>query len=50
LAIDQIDRPNIDGYLKSRKLKSKEEFGQYILGFKAELESGCLKRRINVDK
>jgi hypothetical protein len=31
-------------------LKSKEEFKEYILGFRAELESGYLKRRITTEK
>lgn len=50
LAIDQIDRQNIEGYLKSRKLRTKEGFEEYILNFRAELENGYLKRRINVEK
>lgn len=50
LAIDQLDDQNIEGYLKTRKLKSKDGFKEYILGFKAELEGGYLKRRITTDK
>jgi hypothetical protein len=34
LAIDQLDDQNIEGYLKTRKLKSKFGFKDYILGFK----------------
>lgn len=48
LAIDQLDDQNIEGYLKTRKLKSKEGFKEYILGFKSELESGYLKRRVTI--
>jgi hypothetical protein len=50
LAIDQIDRQNIEGYLKSRKLRTKDGFEEYILNFRAELEKGYLKRRINIEK
>jgi hypothetical protein len=37
LAIDQLDEQNIEGYLKTRKLKSKVGFKEYIIGFKTEL-------------
>jgi len=50
LAIYQIDPQNVEGFLKFRKLRSKDGFGEYILAFKTELENGYIKRRINVEK
>jgi len=50
LAIDQIERDNIEGYLRTTRLKCKEGFKDYIIGFRSELETGYLKRRIYVDK
>jgi hypothetical protein len=34
LAIDQIDEENIEGYLKTRKLKRHEGFKEYIIQFR----------------
>jgi hypothetical protein len=50
LAIDQIDEPNLEGYLRTRKIKRMEGLKHYILSFKAELETGYLKRRINLEE
>lgn len=36
LAIDQLDEQNVEGYLKTRKLKkNRDGFQEYILGFKS---------------
>ena len=50
LAVDQIDEVNIEGYLKTRKLKKVDGFKEYILQFRQELFNGFLKRRINLDQ
>lgn len=45
MAADRIDEVSIENYLVTRKLVKKEGFKEYVLGFKKELKSGCLKRR-----
>jgi len=37
LAIDQIDEANVEGYVKTRKMKKTEAFTEYVLSFRKEL-------------
>ena len=48
LAIDQIDESNIEGYMKTRKMKKTEGFTEYILSFRKELLAGYIKRRLQL--
>lgn len=49
LAIDQIDESNIQGYVRTRKMKKTECFSEYVLSFRKELLGGYLKRRVQAE-
>jgi hypothetical protein len=48
LTIDQIDESNIEGYMKTRKMKKTEGFTEYVLSFRKELLAGYIKRRLQL--
>ena len=50
LAIDQIDQQNIEGYLKTRKMRKVDGFKEYILQFRQELCNGYLRRRFTAEQ
>jgi hypothetical protein len=48
LAIDQIDEFNIEGFVRTRKMKKTDCFKDYVLSFRKELLAGYIKRRVQM--
>ena len=49
LAIDQIDEANVEGFVKTRKMKKTEGLKDYVLSFRKELLAGYIKRRAQTE-